>query len=171
MSNEESLEPTMSTEDLLKLKTEELISKTLELKRSNDSLLASNEALKSKTEELNKSDNALLASNQGFASVNKQLAETNTRFAETNEKFAEVNEEILTLNKKLVLANEKIKANGKMQTDFINIAAHELRTPTQSILGYSELLHELLSSSKEGQKDIQKIESSAALFKNANRLN
>lgn len=172
MSSEESLEPTttISTEELLKLRTEELISKMVELKRSNDSLLASNEALKSKTEELRKSDNALFVSNQGFASVNKQLAETNTRFAETNEKFAEVNEEILTLNKKLVLANEKIKANGKMQTDFINIAAHELRTPTQSILGYSELLHELLSSSEEGQKDSQKIESAAALFKNANRL-
>lgn len=171
MSNEESLEPTPTiTEELLKQMTEELISKMVELKRSNDSLLASNEALKSKTEELKKSDNALLVSNQGFASVNKQLAETNTRFAETNEKFAEVNEEILTLNRKLVLANEKIKANGKMQTDFINIAAHELRTPTQSILGYSELLHELLSSSEEGQKDSQKIESAVALFKNANRL-
>lgn len=172
MSNEESLEPTktITTEELLKLKTEELISKMVELKRSNDSLLASNEALKSKAEELKKSDNALLVSNQGFASVNKQLSETNRRFAETNEKFAEVNEEILTLNKKLVLANEKIKANGKMQTDFINIAAHELRTPTQSILGYSELLHELLLSSEEGQKDSQKIELAATLFKNANRL-
>ena len=172
MSNEESLEPTktITTEELLKLKTEELISKMVELKRSNDSLLASNEALKSKTEELKKSDNALLLSNQGFASVNKQLSETNRRFAETNKKFAEVNEEILTLNKKLVLANEKIKANGKMQTDFINIAAHELRTPTQSILGYSELLHELLLSSEEGQKDSQKIELAATLFKNANRL-
>jgi CheY-like chemotaxis protein len=170
MSSEESLEPTttIATEELLRLRTEELISKTVELKLSNDSLLSSNEALKSKTEELKKSDNALLVSNQGFASVNKQLAETNTRFAETNVKFAEVNEEILTLNKKLVLANEKIKANGKMQTDFINIAAHELRTPTQSILGYSELLYELLSSSEEGQKDSQKIESAAALFKNAN---
>ena len=57
-----------------------------------------------------------------------------------------------------------------MQTDFINIAAHELRTPTQSILGYSELLHELLLSSEEGQKDSQKIELAATLFKNANRL-
>lgn len=29
--------------------------------------------------------------------------------------------------------------NDKMQREFINIAAHELRTPTQAILGYSEL--------------------------------
>jgi len=75
----------------------------------------------------------------------------------------------LTLNKKLFLANEKIKANGKMQRDFINIAVQELRKPIQSIIGYSELLQELLSS-EGGQKDNQKTESVAALFKNADRL-
>ncbi len=34
---------------------------------------------------------------------------------------------------------EKLKVNDKMQKDFINIAAHELRTPIQSVLGYTEL--------------------------------
>jgi signal transduction histidine kinase len=27
-----------------------------------------------------------------------------------------------------------------MQNEFVNIAAHELRTPTQAIVGYSEIL-------------------------------
>ncbi|MDQ5843248.1 MAG: ATP-binding protein [Thermoproteota archaeon] len=35
---------------------------------------------------------------------------------------------------------EKLEAHDKMQKEFINIAAHELRTPTQAILGYAELL-------------------------------
>jgi two-component system sensor histidine kinase VicK len=35
---------------------------------------------------------------------------------------------------------EKLEAHDRMQKEFINIAAHELRTPTQAILGYSELL-------------------------------
>jgi nitrogen-specific signal transduction histidine kinase len=35
---------------------------------------------------------------------------------------------------------ERLEAQDKMQKEFINIAAHELRTPTQAILGYSELL-------------------------------
>jgi two-component system, OmpR family, sensor histidine kinase VicK len=35
--------------------------------------------------------------------------------------------------------NEQLKAHSMMQNEFINIAAHELRTPAQSILGYSEL--------------------------------
>jgi signal transduction histidine kinase len=36
--------------------------------------------------------------------------------------------------------NEQLKLSDKMQKEFINIAAHELRTPTQAITGYSELL-------------------------------
>ncbi|HYY67094.1 MAG TPA: histidine kinase dimerization/phospho-acceptor domain-containing protein, partial [Nitrososphaeraceae archaeon] len=35
---------------------------------------------------------------------------------------------------------EQLKVHDKMQKEFINIAAHELRTPTQAITGYSELL-------------------------------
>ncbi len=35
---------------------------------------------------------------------------------------------------------EKLKEHDKMQKEFINIAAHELRTPAQSILGYAEIL-------------------------------
>ncbi|HYY49339.1 MAG TPA: HAMP domain-containing sensor histidine kinase [Nitrososphaeraceae archaeon] len=40
------------------------------------------------------------------------------------------------------LLNEQLKIHDKMQSEFINIAAHELRTPIQSILGYTELLKE-----------------------------
>jgi two-component system sensor histidine kinase VicK len=38
------------------------------------------------------------------------------------------------------ILNEQLKVHDKMQNEFINIAAHELRTPIQSILGNSELL-------------------------------
>src|SRR5215469_2708431 len=34
---------------------------------------------------------------------------------------------------------EELRNHDKMQQEFINIAAHELRTPAQSILGYAEL--------------------------------
>jgi two-component system, OmpR family, sensor histidine kinase VicK len=34
---------------------------------------------------------------------------------------------------------EELRKHDKMQQEFINIAAHELRTPSQSILGYAEL--------------------------------
>ena len=33
-----------------------------------------------------------------------------------------------------------MKVNDEIQKDFINVATHELRTPTQSILGYAQML-------------------------------
>ncbi len=40
------------------------------------------------------------------------------------------------------MLNEQLKANDKAQKDFINIAAHELRTPIQPIIGLSEVLRD-----------------------------
>jgi signal transduction histidine kinase len=37
-------------------------------------------------------------------------------------------------------ANEQLKIHDKMQQEFINIASHEMKTPTQAILGYSQLM-------------------------------
>jgi signal transduction histidine kinase len=166
---------------MLKLKTQELISKTEELKQTSDLLLDSNNALKLKTEELDKSNRDLFESNHQLAFVNKELAASNIRFAETNKRFAQVNEELsaankdlAVLNKQLSLANEQIKSREKMQNDFINIAAHEFRTPTQSILGYSELLQ--LLSEQEEQDDHnkngndEKKKALEAIIRNANRL-
>jgi signal transduction histidine kinase len=39
-----------------------------------------------------------------------------------------------------VAVYEQLKAHDRLQNEFINIASHEMKTPTQSILGYAELL-------------------------------
>lgn len=64
--------------------------------------------------------------------------------------------------------NEQFKLSDKMQREFINIAAHELRTPAQSILGYAELLREdaLHSQGNIGES----IEAIEAIYRNAERL-
>jgi signal transduction histidine kinase len=153
----------MSTKDkedlMLKLKTEELNIKTEELKQTSNSLLASNDALKLKTEELAKTHAELFESNHQLASVNKELSITNKRFADSNRRFAHVveelsaaNKELARVNNELASANELIKSRQEITKEFINIAAHELRTPTQSILGYSELLQILF---EETEKDAQ----------------
>jgi signal transduction histidine kinase len=43
-------------------------------------------------------------------------------------------------NKQLMEANNLLERNNKLQKEFINIAAHELRTPIQPILGLSEIV-------------------------------
>ena len=48
--------------------------------------------------------------------------------------------ELKTANDSLALANERLKIHDKMQQEFINIASHEMKTPTQAILGYSKLI-------------------------------
>ena len=172
-------------EERLRTKTQELISKTEQLKKTSNSLLAANDALKLKTQEFNRTSAILYESNLELASANKELAETNIRFAETNKRFAQVNEELSVTNKeladvinKLALANEQIRERESVQKDFVNVAAHELRTPTQSILGYTELLkityeEEEQVRSEHGSNKINNIESKKALdaiFRNATRL-
>ena len=144
--------------NVLKLRTEELTLKTEELKQTSISLLISNNALKSEEEQLARLHAELFDSNHELASVNKQVSETNKKFARTNVRFAQVNEELseankelARVNKELALANEQINAHEQETKDFISIAAHEFRTPTQSILGYSELLQNMFK--EEVQKE------------------
>jgi signal transduction histidine kinase len=58
-------------------------------------------------------------------------------------------------------ANDQLKIHDKMQNEFINIASHEIKTPTQSILSYSELLQ------RHPEKNKQITE---AIVRNAKRL-
>jgi signal transduction histidine kinase len=52
-----------------------------------------------------------------------------------------------------------------MQREFINIAAHELRTPAQSVLGYAELMREDMMDKQDASR-----ESINAIHRNAKRL-
>ncbi|HJT46785.1 MAG TPA: sensor histidine kinase [Nitrososphaeraceae archaeon] len=52
----------------------------------------------------------------------------------------EANKELEAANEQLLLSNEQLKIHDRMQRDFINIAAHELRTPIQPLLFGSESL-------------------------------
>jgi len=58
---------------------------------------------------------------------------------------------------------EHLKINDKMQKEFINIAAHELRTPIQPILGLSAVL-------RSRTKDTDQYELLDAIIRNAKRL-
>jgi signal transduction histidine kinase len=146
----------LSTEDLLTIKSIELIAKTEKLKEANNSLLASHDALKLKVKELNKSNNALLESDNNLTLVIKELEEA-------NEKFAKVNKELAAVNKELALSNEEIKQNGNMQIEFINIASHELRTPIQPIVTLTQVIQSRI-------KDTEQIELLDTVIRNAKRL-
>ncbi|HXW12306.1 MAG TPA: HAMP domain-containing sensor histidine kinase, partial [Nitrososphaeraceae archaeon] len=50
------------------------------------------------------------------------------------------NKSLVESNKRLDLANRQLELHDKMQKEFINVAAHELRTPIQPIIGLTEIL-------------------------------
>ncbi len=59
---------------------------------------------------------------------------------------------------------KQLQAIEKIQNDFINIASHELRTPIQSIMGFTEILLKDLGGSPDHEKHID------AIRRNANRI-
>jgi signal transduction histidine kinase len=77
-------------------------------------------------------------------SRNDEIAELSSQFNTMKQSIVSTNENLNRLVKdrtrELEIANEQLKNQEKMQKEFINIAAHELRTPVQPILGLSEVL-------------------------------
>jgi signal transduction histidine kinase len=67
--------------------------------------------------------------------------ELHEQVRQSNKRLETANEELESTNRQLALTNEELKVNDQIQKDFINIAAHEMRTPTQCIVGYSEMLY------------------------------
>lgn len=56
-------------------------------------------------------------------------------------------------NKLLGITNEQLRERERLENEFINIAAHELRTPIQPILGLSEVIRDrILNLAKQVQK-------------------
>jgi len=58
-------------------------------------------------------------------------------------------EELDSSNEQLKFANEQLRSQDKMQKEFINTAAHELRTPIQPILGLSGALRSIIKDNKQ----------------------
>jgi two-component system sensor histidine kinase VicK len=75
----------------------------------------------------------------------------------------ELYEKLELSNKKLAIANEQLESHDRMQKEFINIAAHELRSPIQPVLALSDILRSKL-------KDKEQIELLNIITRNAKRL-
>jgi signal transduction histidine kinase len=66
---------------------------------------------------------------------------------ELYEQVKDARDSLAQSNKQLEEANEQLKIHDKMQKEFINVAAHELRTPIQPIISSVGVLR-----SRKGKK-------------------
>jgi signal transduction histidine kinase len=79
---------------------------------------------------------------------NEQLIIKESKGHEEEEQEQE--QEELTMEK-LKSTNEEIRVHNKMQNDFINIAAHDIRGPIQPILGLTEALRSKIHNTEQLQ--------------------
>jgi signal transduction histidine kinase len=77
------------------------------------------------------------------------------------------NESLIESNSLLGSANKQLEIHDNMQKEFINVAAHELRTPIMPILGEAELIENDLSDNEFASVSKEQISS---IIRNAKRL-
>jgi signal transduction histidine kinase len=99
----------------------------------------------------------------GFATFHRSKSRTESYsfIFDTLWRQADLHESLRGANKNLLDAYEKLKEHDAMEKEFIDLAAHELRTPSQSIIGYSEMLKALPERNKQYEE---------AISRNAERL-
>lgn len=77
------------------------------------------------------------------------------------------NESLTESNSLLASANKQLEIHDNMQKEFINVAAHELRTPIMPILGEAELIENDIGDSDYARVSKEQISS---IIRNAKRL-
>lgn len=77
------------------------------------------------------------------------------------------NESLIESNSLLASANKQLEIHDNMQKEFINVAAHELRTPIMPILGEAELIENDISDNESATISREQISS---IIRNAKRL-
>ena len=82
---------------------------------------------------------------------------------------SELYEQLQETNFKLEAAYEQLQDHDRMQKDFINMAAHELRTPIQSLLGLAELMGEQVEEAEKHKIEVTEAEIEM-LIRNAKKL-
>jgi signal transduction histidine kinase len=106
--------------------------------------------------------------------VKRRTGELNVSTQKLHSKTAELkrtNESLTESNKKLESANKQLELHDKMQKDFINVAAHELRTPIQPILGLAQVLRSRRDKENNNDKEMaEEVYLLDVMIRNAKRL-
>jgi signal transduction histidine kinase len=97
------------------------------------------------------------------STMEKEVIKRTSELNDSNTSLDIMARKLTNANVSLYEANERLKKHQKVQQEFIDMAAHELRTPIQPILGLADVLRDRISDTYErGLLDV--------IMRNAKRL-
>ncbi|MPZ05803.1 MAG: HAMP domain-containing protein [Nitrososphaeraceae archaeon] len=84
--------------------------------------------------------------------------------------FENMRQTILARTEEVLRVNEELKLKDRLKDEFINVAAHELRTPIQPILGLCEVLRSKIRKGSTSNPRSEEEQLLDIIIKNAKRL-
>jgi signal transduction histidine kinase len=86
-----------------------------------------------------------------YNTMEKEVIKRTNALNKSNIQLGIVSKKLKTSNLSLENVNEQLRQHDKIQKEFINMAAHELRTPIQPILGLTDVLRDYISDSHQSR--------------------
>ncbi|HEX2305007.1 MAG TPA: HAMP domain-containing sensor histidine kinase, partial [Nitrososphaeraceae archaeon] len=86
-----------------------------------------------------------------YNTMEKEVIKRTNALNKSNLQLGIVSKKLKTSNLSLENVNEQLRQHDKIQKEFINMAAHELRTPIQPILGLTDVLRDYISDSHQSK--------------------
>jgi signal transduction histidine kinase len=83
--------------------------------------------------------------------MEKEVIKRTNALNKSNVRLGVMSQDLRNSNLSLQKANEQLSQHDKLQKEFINMAAHELRTPIQPILGLTDVLRDHISDSHQSK--------------------
>ena len=83
--------------------------------------------------------------------MEKEVIKRTNALNKTNIQLGIMSKQLRKSNLSLQNANEQLRQHDKIQKEFINMAAHELRTPIQPILGLADVLRDYVTDSHQSK--------------------
>ncbi|MDD3375076.1 MAG: PAS domain S-box protein [Candidatus Omnitrophica bacterium] len=102
----------------------------------------------------------LRANEQALRAILEDLNKTHVELKDAQKELLERQKQLVEEHKKQVMLTEQAEASTKAKTDFLSNMSHEVRTPLNSIIGFSQLLRKNVQDEKQ-KKFVDIIESSS----------
>ena len=83
--------------------------------------------------------------------MEKEVIKRTNALNKTNIQMGSMSKQLRKSNLSLQNANEQLRQHDKIEKEFINMAAHELRTPIQPILGLADVLRDYVTDSHQSK--------------------